>query len=258
MSAAPGADAPPVTPRPSATVALVRPAAGGFEVLLLKRAARGDQFSGAWVYPGGLLDPGDAQCHRHCTGLDDAAASAQLSLPTGGLNYHVAAIRECFEECGVLLGHGDPGALPGPATSGQPWLGWRSAVHRGERAFADLCSEQGWRLAADRLCYIAHRVTPPQLPKRFDTRFFLAVLPEGQQAMHDGTETVDHAWVTPAEAVADGAQRHLMGVTRAVAQMLLPFENLDALLAWARSPRVVERVMRATPSAPWPPQAAAR
>ncbi len=249
--------APPVTPRPAATVVLARPAASTFEVLLLKRAARGDQFSGAWVFPGGLLDQRDAQCHRHCVGLDDAAASAQLSLPDGGLSYHVAAIRECFEECGVLLGSGDQGGLTEPARP-QLWRGWRGALKRRERAFDDLCREQGWRLAADRLWYIAHRVTPPQLPKRFDTRFFLTVMPEGQEPTHDGDETVDHAWVSPAELVAEGSPWQLLNVTRTIAQMLQPFDNIDALLAWARSPRVVERLMRASPSAPWPPEAAGR
>lgn len=252
------ATAPPVTPRPAATVVLVRPAASTFEVLLLKRAARGDQFSGAWVFPGGLVDPRDALCHRHCVGLDDAAASARLSLPDGGLSYHVAAIRECFEECGVLLGAGDQAELTDPARSAELWRDWRGALQRRERAFDDLCREQGWRLAADRLFYIAHRITPPQLPKRFDTRFFLTVMPEDQVPVHDGDETVDHAWVTPAALVAEGAPWHLMNVTRTIAQMLQPFEDLDALLGWARSPRVVERVMRASPSAPWPREATGR
>lgn len=251
-------DAPPVTPRPAATVVLVRPAAGAFEVLLLKRAARGDQYSGAWVFPGGVVDLRDARCHSHCVGLDDAAASMQLSLPGGGLSYHVAAIRECFEECGVLLGAGGVGGLTEPAPSAERWRDWRGALQRRERAFDDLCHEQGWRLAADRLWYIAHWVTPPQLPKRFDTRFFLTLMPEGQVPMHDGDETVDHAWVSPAELVAEGSPWHLMNVTRSIAQMLQPFEGLEALLAWARSPRSVERVMRASPSAPWPREAKGR
>ena len=245
-------DAPPVTPRPAATVVLVRPAARAFEVLLLKRAARGDQFSGAWVFPGGLVDQHDALCHDHCAGLDDAAASGQLQLPAGGLSYHVAAIRECFEECGVLLGSSDSAGLTEPVRSSDLWLGWRAALQRRERAFDELCREQGWRLAADRLWYIAHRITPPQLPKRFDTRFFLALTPEGQVPMHDGEETVDHAWVAPSDLVAEGSPWHLMNVTRTIAQMLQPFDDLDALQAWARSPRQVERVMRASPSAPWP------
>lgn len=245
----------PVTPRPAATVVLVRPAATRFEVLLLKRAARGDQFSGAWVFPGGVLDQRDAACHGFCTGLDDAAASAQLQLPAGGLSYHVAAIRECFEECGVLLEAGEPGGPGGPV---ELWRDWRGALQRRERAFDDLCREQGWRLAADRLWYIAHRVTPPQLPKRFDTRFFLAVMPQGQAPMHDGDETVDHAWVAPAELVAEDSSWQLMNVTRTIAQMLQPFDKLDALLAWAHSPRVVERFMRDSPSAPWPRGATGR
>src|SRR5690349_6986913 len=98
------APAPPAKPRAAATVLLLRDAPGGVEVLMLRRLERaGDRSSGAFVFPGGTLDAEDAAAHDCCVGLDDAAASARLGVPAGGLDYVVAAIRECFEEAGVLL-----------------------------------------------------------------------------------------------------------------------------------------------------------
>ena len=99
------------SPRAAATLVVVRDAAVGIEVLLLRRAERGDHNSGAWVFPGGMVEPGDRLCHPRCAGLDDAAASARLGLPRGGLDYYVAAVRECFEEAGLLLALDAHGAL---------------------------------------------------------------------------------------------------------------------------------------------------
>src|SRR6187401_1958176 len=89
-------------PRPSATLAVVRDAPSGLEVLLLLRAERGDYNSGAWVFPGGVVDRRDFEA-QPVANVDDAAASARLGLDSGGLGYLVAAVRECFEECGLLF-----------------------------------------------------------------------------------------------------------------------------------------------------------
>src|ERR1700749_4225302 len=97
-AAAPGTVARP--PRAAATIVVVRDGASGIEVLLSRRAERGDHNSGAWVFHGGIVVPGDAQSHGFCAVIDDAAASARLGLPAHGLDYYVAAVRECFEESG--------------------------------------------------------------------------------------------------------------------------------------------------------------
>ena len=102
-------------PRAAATIVVVRNGAGGIEVLLSRRAERGDHNSGAWVFPGGIVDPGDRQAHGCCAGLDDAAASAQLGLPAHGLDYYIAAVRECFEESGLLFATDRSGELVGLA-----------------------------------------------------------------------------------------------------------------------------------------------
>jgi 8-oxo-dGTP pyrophosphatase MutT (NUDIX family) len=230
----------PGAPRPAATIVVVRDAPAGLEVLLLRRAEKGDHNSGAWVFPGGLLDAGDRRCHAACNGLDDARASVVLGLPEGGLDYYVAAIRESFEEAGILFAvdqRGQP--IDTLVDSGTPLAALREPLHRGDVAFADVCHDFGLRLAADQLFYIAHWVTPPGRAKRFDTRFFLAVLPQGQTTSHDELETVDHVWLRPVEALSSENSRRLMTPTRSVIATIGRFERTQALLAWARSPREV-------------------
>lgn len=234
--------------RPAATLVVVRDAADGPELLLLQRADKGDQNSGAWVFPGGLVDPADRHCHPFCAGPDDAAASALLGLAQGGLDFHIAAIRECFEEAGLLFAvddHDQAVNLEGEA--GARLASWRRPLQRGEREFADICRESGLRLAANRLHYIGHWVTPPGLPKRFDTRFFLALLPEGQASLHDSVETLDQVWLRPAAALAPEHARRLLKVTRHVIELVGRFADVATLLAWAQSEREVPMVMRLSP-----------
>jgi glyoxylase-like metal-dependent hydrolase (beta-lactamase superfamily II)/8-oxo-dGTP pyrophosphatase MutT (NUDIX family) len=229
------------TARPAATLVVVRSAPAGMEVLLLLRAERGDHNSGAWVFPGGLVDAPDRDWHACCTGLDDSAASAQLALPHGGLDYHVAVLRECFEECGLLFAVDAQGRTPG-ADATAALQHWRGPLHRGELTLGDFCRETGLCLAVDRLVYLSHWLTPLARAKRFDTRFFIAEAPEGQVALHDGAEMTAHVWLRPADALAQGNALKLMGPTRATLQTLLPFDSAAAAMQWARSPREIPRI----------------
>ena len=231
-------------PRLSATLVVVRDAATGVEVLLLRRAERGDQNSGAWVFPGGLVDAADREAHAWCRGLDDAQASARLGLAEGGLDFYVAAVRECFEEAGLLLACDAEGrALPGDAAATTRLGAWRGPLHRGERTVSELCREAGLRLGADRLHYISHWLTPLGRPKRFDTRFFIAAAPAGQTAAHDAAEIVEHRWLRPADALAQGPALKMMMATQKTLEAIARFDSLQALLAWARSPREVALLM---------------
>src|SRR5919197_2205949 len=100
----------PAAPRDAATVVVVRDTDAGMQVLLMRRVGRSnDRSSGAFVFPGGTLDPADRALHDCCAGLDDAAASARLSVAQGGLDYFVAAVRECFEEAGLLFAYDKAG-----------------------------------------------------------------------------------------------------------------------------------------------------
>lgn len=227
-------------PRPAATLVVVRASENGFEVLLSRRAERGDHNSGAWVFPGGLVDPADRDAHDCCTGLDDAAASARLGVAAGGLDYYIAAVRECFEESGLLFATDARGVLVelGDA-AGARLAPWRSTLHRGERRLGEFCKELGIALAVDRLIYLSHWITPLGRPKRFDTRFFLAVAPPVQTAAHDGTEMVEQLWLRPADALLESAALKLLTPTLKTLELLARFASLAALFEWAGSGRQV-------------------
>jgi glyoxylase-like metal-dependent hydrolase (beta-lactamase superfamily II)/8-oxo-dGTP pyrophosphatase MutT (NUDIX family) len=229
---------PPGTPRASATLVVARDAAVGIEVLLLRRAERGDHNSGAWVFPGGLVEPGDGRCHALCAGIDDAAASARLALPSGALDYYIAAVRECFEEAGLLFALDAGGAMLSRHDAGAPDIAsWRQPLHRGERTLAELCARHGLRLAMDRLVYFSHWLTPLGRAKRFDTRFFVAEAPGAQLASHDDNELVEQRWLRPAEALAQGATLKLMTPTLKTLEAIARFDSVRALLTWARARR---------------------
>ncbi len=206
-------DVPPA--KPAATVMLIRDAdagAGdargpGLEVFVLRRAAAAAFAGGFYVFPGGKVDPADGgeAIEPLSAGLDDEAASAALGIERGGLAYWVAAIRECFEEAGVLLARGRDGSPPAPRHAD------REKVHSGELALVDLCRRDDLVLDTAAIRYVAHWVTPvEERPRRFDTRFFLAAAPADQDGRHDDGETVDSRWVRPAEALDEAEAGDLM------------------------------------------------
>lgn len=238
-SHAPAASAQP--PRPAATLVVVRDGAEGVEVLLVLRAERGDHNSGAWVFPGGLVDASDARAHEACVGLDDPHASARLHVPAGGLDFYLAAVRECFEECGLLLAV-DAGGAAVQAARADALQAWRGAIHRGEKTLLDFTRDTGVRFDLGRVAYLSHWLTPLARAKRFDTRFFTAAAPAGQVARHDGTEMTDHRWMRPADALAEGDALKLMGPTRATLMTLAGFKTVADLMAWAGSDREVPRI----------------
>lgn len=234
-SALPGANA---VARTAATLVVVRDGDQGIEVLLLRRAERGDHSSGAWVFPGGVLDARDREWHACCHGVDDFTASTRLGLSEGGLDYHVAAIRECFEESGLLLAHGADGALVAlDADAGAAIGAWRGLLHRGERTMGEFCRHFGLTLAVDQMVYFSRWVTPLARAKRWDTRFFVARAPEGQASAHDEVELVEQRWLRPEQALAQGDAMKMLTPTRSTLEELARFDTVDALLDYARSPR---------------------
>jgi glyoxylase-like metal-dependent hydrolase (beta-lactamase superfamily II)/8-oxo-dGTP pyrophosphatase MutT (NUDIX family) len=235
-------------PRPAATIVVVRDGEGGIEVLLSRRAERGDHNSGAWVFPGGVVDAGDRLAHAVSHGLDDATASARLGLPANGLDFYIAAVRECFEESGLLFATDGSGELVRPgdavdATHLDALAAWRGPLHRHERSLGELCRAFGLTLALDRLVYLSHWLTPLGRPKRFNTRFFVAALPLGQTAAFDGTEMVEQRWLRPPDALARAAELKLMTPTQKTLEVVGRYANVDTLLDWARAPREVALVM---------------
>ena len=231
--------APGAAIRRAATVVVLRDAGDGMQVLLMRRNARaGDIHSGACVFPGGLVDAADRNAHPFCAGLDDAQASAAMGLASGGLDYLVAAVRECLEEAGLLYASSTEGAALPPATL-DAIAALRPALNRGELSLAALCERFGLHLAADRLVRISHWLTPPGVPKRYDTHFFVAEAPPLQVATHDEGETVARLWITPADALAQAQALKLVLPTQRTLQTLRQLGSVDAVMAHARALRHV-------------------
>ncbi|MFN9122588.1 MAG: NUDIX hydrolase, partial [bacterium] len=196
----------PAVPRPAATLVVLRDSVRGPEVLLLQRSPHLDFMAGAFVFPGGGVDATDRapDIAARCVGLDDATASARLSLASGGLAYYVAAIRETFEEAGLLLGYEPAGHLLDlqPALEETRFAEHRHAVHDRRRTLAEVCVAESLQLATDRIAYLSHWITPVSEKKRYDTRFFVAAVPENQASLHDDIERVSQLWITPSYSLA--------------------------------------------------------
>jgi 8-oxo-dGTP pyrophosphatase MutT (NUDIX family) len=222
-------DAVPV--REAATVAVVRDGDVGLEVFMVRRTIDAVFSPGAHVFPGGALDPEDrlADLEPRCDGLDDATASAILGVPAGGLGYFVAAARECFEEAGLLLARCD-GEL---VTDAHRYRDHRDALNAGERSLLDVCVAASLTLAVDLLKPFGHWITPIGPPRRFDTRFFVAPAPPGQNPSHDGWETTEGVWMRPVDVLteADRGNVDLIEPTRHTLQALTDHERVDDLFA---------------------------
>ena len=222
-------EAAPVQIRDAATVMLVRDGGDArLEVFMLRRNLNSDFVGGAYVFPGGAVDPADrhADLEPICEGRTDADASTALGLDpaSGGLAYWVAAVRESFEEAGVLLAYDADGTIVDfrdPAVA-ERFHRHRGEVDRGERRLVEVCAEEGLRLAVDGMHYFAHWITPVGPPRRYDTRFFVAAAPVGQTPLHDDRETIANCWIAPGEALA----RHRAGEF----DLILPtIRNLEAI-----------------------------
>lgn len=186
--------------RLAATVMLIRDNPAGLQVYMVKRPGRGD-FPDLHVFPGGKVDEDDWQPNS-CPTLTDQEASARLGVSAGGLRYWVAVARECFEECGVLLANNAAGPIQLDATQQQSVGVSRQSLLQGDMTWAAVLQQQHVTIASDRLVYFSHWITPPSVPRRFDTRFFLAAMPADQNAAADTDETADDGnWVNPGEAL---------------------------------------------------------
>ena len=207
--------------QPAATVLLVRDSNQGPELFMLERPARG-AFPGLHVFPGGKVDSEDADLAQRLDIEPPTRAVRGLEQP---LPFLLAAVRECFEETGVLL-----------ASRAGAWFGasHTASLHaRRAEDFEQVCLADGARLELAALRYFAHWITPEMAPRRFDTRFFIAALPPGQEARHAPVETESGEWVTPAGALerAQAGEWTLIMPTRTSLESLLPYASVDALLA---------------------------
>jgi 8-oxo-dGTP pyrophosphatase MutT (NUDIX family) len=215
------------TPIPAATVILLRDEPA-FEALMIARAERSSFAGGALVFPGGRVDPGDhdASWAEHSTGLetDRTLAAAQ-----------VAAIREAFEEAGVLLARGPSGALL-TADEVRALSPWRANVERDDTLFLTLARRHGLTLAADQLTLFAHWIAPPGLHRRFDTLFFAAPFPQGQEVTEDGDEATEALWISPTAAIAarEAGTRKIIFPTARNLELLGVSQSTQGVIDFAR------------------------
>lgn len=237
-------DKPPVPILPAATILLVRDAPA-FEVLMVKRHHQIDFASGALVFPGGKTHSGDhdENWRDHVIGWEQTAAEKRP--------LRIAAIREAYEEAGILLArHGDGGAFRGDERAAKA----RDEVARDRRPFLDLVRELDLRIDLDALSVFARWITPAMMPKRFDTWFYLAQAPVDQLAVCDGWETVDAEWIAPAEALrlAELGERTVIFPTRMNLKLLAEASGAGDAVARARDrPLVpVEPKVTQTPDGP--------
>ena len=227
--------------KPAATVLLVRDAeGGGIEVFMLRRTFTAAFASGMFVFPGGKVDEldGIAEIGEICDGLTDAEASGLLGVPSGGLAYWVAAVRECFEEAGVLLarhaGTGEVIRFDDDAIAAQ-FQAERENIHDGSVALLELCKRENLHITTDEIHYVSHWITPKGERRRFDTRFFVARAPAAQDPLHDDGETIESMWIRPEDAIRRWKEGDLMLMppTAANIEFLLPHRTTDEVLTAA-------------------------
>jgi 8-oxo-dGTP pyrophosphatase MutT (NUDIX family) len=216
----------PVVPVAASTLLLLRDGAGGLEVLMTARHEDAGFAAGALVFPGGKVDPGDARLVHLAPGLAGLAPDEAA--------YRIAALRETFEESGLLLlrRRGERRLLDAQEAA---------ELAGGGADFATLASRPEFEPAADLLLPYAHWITPLDRPKRFDTRFYVAPFASDQQARHDGRENVESRWCDPAEVVrwGEAGTAKLVFATRMNLLRLAQSANVDSALAAARAQPLV-------------------
>lgn len=218
-----------VTPRPASTVLLLRDSAAGvagneIEVFMMVRHCQIDFSSGALVFPGGSVDAGDKEIIAR-----PELYSGGEGLEEAELSFRIAAIRETFEESGILVARprGSKALIDGRRAA-EIEADHRTALCEGKTSFRNVVAESGVSLALDELVPYAHWITPEGMSKRFDTWFFLAAAPPAQLGAHDGRESTNSIWVSPREALAGGES----------GRFKLPFPTTRNLIRLGKQPHV--------------------
>ena len=185
-------------------------------------------FGSAYAFPGGVLEDADRRVHDRCVGVTPAAAGRQLGLDEGGLNYFSAAVRELFEEAGVLLGQ--------TRFDADKLVELRAKLNEGSLTWDTFAAEGELELQCDALHYFSFWITPVGLPKRYSTRFFLAELPAEQQAVHCGGELTRSCWMSASDILAAHEEKKMTVhyPTRKTLERVRQFDSTHALLEWAR------------------------
>ncbi|MEM7417247.1 MAG: NUDIX hydrolase [Gemmatimonadota bacterium] len=234
----------PVEPRPAATIVLLRDGADGLELLLMKRNRSAGFVPGAFVFPGGRVDSADASEDMLALidGLDPDEAARRLEIEDGdtpAIAYYLAALREAFEETGILVGLRSDGTPPPAAADSSDVDRIRDELMTDAISFAEAVGRLECRIAADDIEYIAHWITPRPEPRRYDTRFFAAHVPSDATPIVDPREMSDALWIRPTDALrrCDEGSLPMVFPTIKTIEQLTAFESADeALAAYGRAP----------------------
>lgn len=222
-----------VVPKPASSILLVRDGADGFEVFMVKRHHEIDFASGAMVFPGGKVDPADSDAAAR------AAAVAADGLDDAALGFRISAIREAFEETGILIATAADGSELAGARVVELKQAYAAALEKGAVTMGEMAARERLRYRLDRLVPFAHWITPAVLPKRFDTPFYITAAPAAQidAARHDGREAVESVWIGPEEAVrrADRGEVTMVFATRMNLIKLAGAASVAEALAAARA-----------------------
>ena len=220
--------------RPAATVMLIddRP---DLQVLMMERHANTVFAGGMWVFPGGAVDHQDDA--RYFDGIvthrDDQQASQLMGLEEGGLAYYMAAVRETFEEAGVLLAlHQDETPLSITSDNESRFDTWRDRLNAAEVDLKDILRSEALLADVGQMHYVARWITPLGSPRRFDARFFVARIPSEQVPLHDDGELVNSDWFSPREILerADSGDMVLMTPTLRMIRNLALFDSADQVI----------------------------
>ena len=209
--------------RPAATVMLIRETdTAGVEVFMMRRTTKAAFAGGMYVFPGGAVDAEDS-------------------------SYEVAAIRECFEEAGVLLARAASGSivrLHDPAVQ-ERFATYRHDVHSGRRSLTSVLEAENLDPMVDQMHWVAHWVTPYGEVRRFDTRFFVTAMPPDQEPLHDDLETVDSLWVTPADALGRARRGELLMLPPTMVNLgfLADHESVDSVMGAVASIGTPARIL---------------
>ncbi len=226
----------PATPVPAATILLLRDSeiSTDLEVFMVVRHHQIDFASGALVFPGGK-----AHAHDRDPGVRDLCDGAENATDVE-LSLMVAAIREAFEESGVLLARAGKSSEFVDADLLESLDRFRGELDKGDLPILEFLKANDLRLACDALTRYSHWVTPEFMPKRFDTHFYLAIPPSFHNALHDGSETVDSVWISPQQALsdADEGKRTIIFPTRMNLQKLAESSNADEAILHAQQRKI--------------------
>jgi glyoxylase-like metal-dependent hydrolase (beta-lactamase superfamily II)/8-oxo-dGTP pyrophosphatase MutT (NUDIX family) len=220
---------------PAASLILLRAGTQGLEILLLKRSPKASAFAGRYVFPGGVLDASDSEARTvgRLRGLTPQQAGTRLRVAPDDFaaGHFMAAVRECFEEAGIVLAVDEQRRAPGEES-----LLRLQACRTQAGDLFEVLEREGLIVAGDLMPYFAHWITPPVQPRRFDTRFFLAEMPVRQECRVDGIEMVDALWSSPSEMLERERRGELeLGSipTRRILEELTQFAVPAAALAYA-------------------------